>query len=535
MAHRTTRLRAGSTLRILRIGSLVIPAILAVLFAALSWRVAEKDARARAVVNARLIAEFAHRQALVQQKQIGAADLLLSRYYAGAPLDDRAAEFLTAMQESSGQGLGIGLFAPDGQPLLVSANWPVAGDGGTHEYEELSRDTTAAGLFFDRVHLQPGDVDAVIVAQRRADPPSGVWVSALQVDTLRSFLQGIATDEGDSASLYRPDGKVIIRNLAMPEPIVLAPDNPAVRIAQTAERGSYEIVAQADGVWRFYATERVGDLGLFGAFGVGARTVRNAWLWRVAFVSAMLGAAAVAGYATARYAGRAMRAESGRAAAEFDRKLLAEAENTAQMRQMMLQELNHRIKNSLQMIASMLRLQKTRPGGPDVDEVTTRVLAIARIHDLLHRSADSFDIEFAGLLEAICRSDAVVPPERKVRIACDCERMSIQAALATPLALCAIELVTNAVKHAFGPEGGRIDVLLRRAGPQATMTVADDGSGLPEEPTRSSGIRVVDALVRQVRGEIVVETGRQGTRYVVTFPVALEEAEAGEGEGGAGA
>lgn len=528
MPRRAPRIEAGSTLRMLRLGSLIVPSVLAVLFAMLSWRVAENDAWERARVNARLISEFAYRQALVQQKLIGAADQLLTSYYPEGGLDERARVFLTEMQESSDLGLGTGLFAPDGQAIIVSANWPVPGDGGAHEYEALARDTTAEGLFFDRVHLQPGGIDAVVVAARRGAPPIGVWVSALQVDSLRSFLQSIATDGGDSASLYRPDGKVIIRNLPMPDPITLSPENPAVRIAQTAERGSYRIIAQADGVERIYAVERVGNLGLFAAFGVGVDTVQAAWLWRVAFVTALLGAAAAAGYATARYAERAMRAESGRTAAEFDRKLLAEAENTAQMRQMMLQELNHRIKNSLQMIVSMLRLQKSRPEGPDVDEVMTRVMAIARIHDLLHRSADSFDVDFASLLDAIGESDAIVPPERNVKIVSDCERVTVEAALATPLALTAVELVTNAVKHAFGPEGGRIGITLRRDGAVGRLVVADDGRGLPETPTRSSGIRVVDALVRQVNGEIAVESGPQGTRYTVTFPLTLEAADAGD-------
>ncbi len=204
------KLETRSSLRSLRIGSVLVPAILAVLFVALSWRVAVDDARQRAATNARLIADCAYRQALVQQKLIGAADLLLSRYYAGVEIDDRAASFLTAMQESSDQGLGVGLFSPEGTPIVVSANWPSSGDGGAHEYDALSRDTTASGLFFDRVRLQPVGIDAVVVAARRREAPAGVWVSALRVDAMRGFLQSIASNPGESASLYRPDGKVIL-------------------------------------------------------------------------------------------------------------------------------------------------------------------------------------------------------------------------------------------------------------------------------------------------------------------------------------
>lgn len=523
-ARRWFEIPAVRMLRLLRWGSLLVPAALAALYAVVTWRAAEDDARARVQVNARLIAEFAYRQALVQQKQIAAADLLLSSYYPdGAPLDLRAAGFLSALQDSSRQGLGMGLFTPEGDPVVVSANWPVPGDGGIQEYDELADDPTSERLFFDRVMLEPGGVDAVIVAQRRDAAPVGVWVSALEVGALRSFLQGIATGPADAATLFRPDGKVIIRNHPMPKPITLTPDNPALRMAQTAERGVYETVAQTDGVRRLYAGERVGDLDLFAAFGVGTDAIRAAWLRRVVFVSTLLGAAALAAYASVRYADRAMRAEAGRAAAEFDRKLLGEAENTAQNRAMMLQELNHRIKNSLQMIASLLRLQKTRPDGPDLDEVTSRVMAIAEIHDMLHRSANSFNVDFAALMGSICRSDAVVPPERRVTVVSDCEPLSVGAALATPLALCAVELVTNAVKHAFGPAGGRIEVTLRREGAVAELAIADDGRGLPAAQARSSGVRVVDALVRQVNGEIAVSTGATGTRYVITFPVAADD------------
>jgi two-component sensor histidine kinase len=254
-------------------------------------------------------------------------------------------------------------------------------------------------------------------------------------------------------------------------------------------------------------------------FGVSQPDLRAGWARRLAFVSTLLAGIGVAGYLTARYAARAIEAEAGRAALEFDRAMLAEAERTATSRQMMLQELNHRVKNNLQMIGALIRLQKSRPEGPDLDEVSTRVHAIAQIHDLLHRSADSFDVEFAALLEAICASDAIVPPESGVVIRCRADALSLDAALATPLALCTIELVTNAVKHAFGPAGGRIDLALTRDGGRATLTVADDGRGLPGGPRRASGMRVVDALVAQIHGRMAVSSGAGGTRYEISFPL----------------
>jgi two-component sensor histidine kinase len=180
------------------------------------------------------------------------------------------------------------------------------------------------------------------------------------------------------------------------------------------------------------------------------------------------------------------------------------------------------------MIRSLIRLQKHRDGGPDLDEINARVLAIATIHDLLYRSADSFQIDLASLLTSLCASDALVPPESHVELQCDTTPLTVEADIATPLALCAVELVTNAMKHAFGPEGGRIVLALDRNDGEGVLTIADNGKGMPEMPGRNSGLRVVDALVAQIRGRLTVERNA-GTRFEIVFPTRpVEEAEAEE-------
>ncbi len=524
----------------LRLGSVVAPAAIAIGFGALTWHVAVNDAWKRAEDNAQIIAEYAQRLVSNQEQVIAAGEEALRSFSSGEGQGQgqgreiRAAvqRFLAGLYARAGGGIGVVLISSEGERLLSSATAGQQWLPGQPALRALAADSDRPGLMIDRVRLEPGDIDAMIVARRNVFAPEGLWVAAFDAAAIRGFLRDVATAPDDAASLSRPDGKLLIRNLPLEAPIMLPPDSPPVAGARSAERGVARVTSAADGVTRLHAWDQVGDLDLIANFGVATRTIRAEWLRRFAPVVGLLTAIGAAGFVATLYAGRAVRAEAGRAAAEFDRALLAEAEKTARLRATMMRELNHRVKNSLQMIRSLIRLQKARPEGPDLDEIGTRVLAIAEIHDLLYRSSDAFNVDFAALIGAISRSEALAPPERGVALRCDAVPLSIDANLATPLALCAVELVTNAVKHAFGPEGGRVRLGLERDGEEARLIVEDDGAGIGAAATRRSGLRVVDALVMQIRGRVEATSGPGGTRYVIVFhPSARGEENGGERDG----
>lgn len=285
---------------------------------------------------------------------------------------------------------------------------------------------------------------------------------------IEEFLRVLAPPEsGDAASVWREDGVVLLRNVPMEEPFTLAPDSAAMQaVAGGVAEANYETISYVDGLRRVYSSRRLGGAPIYASFGVGVSRLRAVWLRQVVVAGALLGACGAVAYGLARQTGRAMEAETARAAHDFDRKLLAEAQKTAAARETMLKELNHRINNNLQMIQSLIRLQKSREEGPNLDEISARILAIARIHDLLYQSGASFSVDLAELLRSVATSSALVPPERNIAVVCDLDSAEADARLATPLALSVTELITNAVKHAFGPEGGQI---LRR--------LADRGRG----------------------------------------------------------
>lgn len=509
--------RVRGLLRLLRWGSVIAPLALIALFAATSWERTVAAAEEEAARKAQLVREYA-------QRVIEGHDILLAaaeqahRQVADEPGGAlRLHRFLAELSDRSNLERGIALVSPAGAFLHSSEAFPAGGDVGDRAYLDLARPDE---LFVDRLRLSPSNVDALVIARRSAadGPEAGVWVSGVLVETVDAFLRGIAGDAGDAASIVRADGRLLVRNFPMTEPMVLPADAPGMEAIRTGRVAPYAATALTDGVRRIYVTRRLGDLPIYANYGVSVASLRADWLRRTLFVGGLVGAIGAIGLGIVLYAGRALASEAARSALDFDRKLLEEAQKTASARETMLRELNHRIKNNLQMVQSLIRLQKNREAGPDLDAIAARVGAIAGIHDLLYRAGGAFGIDLAALLRDVAGSAALAPPERNVRVVCALEPIEVDASLATPLALCAVELITNAVKHAYGPEGGVIRLGLVREGDRGALSVADDGRGLGDPGRRQSGRRVIEALVAQIHGTLTEEPG-PGARLRIDFPL----------------
>lgn len=520
--------RVRRQLSLLRWGSLLAPAFLLGLFAVAAWDRQMEGAREDALRRAQLVDEYVRRTIDGQATMLAAAerahDLLALAPEPELPLH----RFLVGLTGEAGSG-GIGLVAPDGRLAVSSTVYPAKGDFSDRAY---MRETPQDGLFVDRVRLRPdqGGTDALIVARRdQGSPSAGVWVARIPAAEIEEFLRVLAPPKsGDAASVWREDGVVLLRNVPMEEPFTLAPDSAAMQaVAGGVAEANYETISYVDGLRRVYSSRRLGGAPIYASFGVGVSRLRAVWLRQVVVAGALLGACGAVAYGLARQTGRAMEAETARAAHDFDRKLLAEAQKTAAARETMLKELNHRINNNLQMIQSLIRLQKSREEGPNLDEISARILAIARIHDLLYQSGASFSVDLAELLRSVATSSALVPPERNIAVVCDLDSAEADARLATPLALSVTELITNAVKHAFGPEGGQIRVALRTVdeGAAAEVTVADDGRGLGTGGAgRRSGSRLIEALATQMGGRLEIGprdpgSDQPGTLARIVFPL----------------
>jgi two-component sensor histidine kinase len=209
----------------------------------------------------------------------------------------------------------------------------------------------------------------------------------------------------------------------------------------------------------------------------------------------------------------------------------AELEAALAEKDVLLQEVNHRVKNSLQLIASLLNVQAAAISDETLRrqfaEARSRVTTVAQVHERLYRTGNVKSVELGPYLRGLCDdllrslhgpggvrlevvapADVSLPPERVI-----------------PLALIVNELVTNAFKYGY-PEGGqgRVEVhLTMLEDGQMRLCVADDGRGLPPgfDPETSTGLgmRLVTALTRQLGGTLSAESSGSGARFVVVAPV----------------
>jgi two-component system, sensor histidine kinase PdtaS len=187
----------------------------------------------------------------------------------------------------------------------------------------------------------------------------------------------------------------------------------------------------------------------------------------------------------------------------------------AVMRGVLAQEIHHRVKNNLQTVASLLRLQARAGDGVDprkaLDDSANRILAIAAVHEVLTERRHE-DVELSELLDRL-RAMLVQGTGTPKQIDSRLEPVSLAANQATALALVFSELLQNALEHG----GHTITVELARRNGDVVLAITDDGDGVSGQPT-GTGLSIVGALVRdELRGTLTLRSER-GLRAEVAFP-----------------
>jgi len=199
-----------------------------------------------------------------------------------------------------------------------------------------------------------------------------------------------------------------------------------------------------------------------------------------------------------------------------------------QQKDLLLREVSHRVKNNLQVISSLLRLQAGAIDDPRLGPLfrvsQERLHAMALVHDLLQQAEDVTRINLAQyaarLIDELARAYAIDP--ERITLETALEDVWVGLDTATPCGLLLHELLTNCFQHAF-PEGltGRVRVELRATDEQTLLLrVGDTGCGFPEaldfRATDSLGLQLVCALAEQLQGTIALERA-EGTHFTVTF------------------
>ncbi|MBU9697115.1 hypothetical protein GU927_004555 [Rhodobacteraceae bacterium HSP-20] len=499
----------------LRLGSVALPMFAAIVWGLMAWRAEMKDTRSHAVASAELVAQYAERMIETQRLLQDAAKARLEGLTGEEIRGEGVHRFLRDLDAGMPMMHGMLLVAADGEVIASSRKWPVDMRLTGRSYV----DAVAGGAetFIDRLILQPDGIDAMVLATAlERDGRRMLLVSSVDSSVAQEFLRGIVIRDGDAASLMREDGMLLIRNFDAP-PMMLPEDARIRQEMRKAERGSFSTVAASDGIERVYAYHKLENLPLYANFGTPTRIVLVDWLRRAAPVWVMLGALSglllLAVLRAQRRLGEVLELEAGRRRVEA-------AERMAEERTHLMRETNHRVKNNLALVVSLINMQMRGKSGIDGNQLKARIGAISRVHDLMYRAADGVHVDFAHTLRELAESPAIVPQERGISVDCRAEPgIVLGPDQLTPLAVIAAELLTNAVKHAFaGREAGVIHVRLHRMDGEGVLEVSDDGVGLPDAPQRRSGMAIVDALVGQIGGSIERISGA-GAMMRVRFPL----------------
>ena len=188
-----------------------------------------------------------------------------------------------------------------------------------------------------------------------------------------------------------------------------------------------------------------------------------------------------------------------RALGELDARLLtttqqslAEQRKAAAEREVLLREIYHRVKNNLQIIQSLLRLgsRDLAPAQREPFEgAVRRIGAMARVHNLLYKSPDLASIDFKEYLEDLVPEVAEAFGAESARHSheLDVQPMRVSLDTAVPLAFIAVEILTNAYRHAFPGRGGAVTVATEAIDGHGMLCIADDGVGMPVRSAGRSG------------------------------------------------
>lgn len=192
---------------------------------------------------------------------------------------------------------------------------------------------------------------------------------------------------------------------------------------------------------------------------------------------------------------------------------------------LLLHEVDHRVKNNLTMIGSLLRLQSRSLSDPaltaTLDSMLERVDALATVHRKLYQSEDVTQFDVGAFTNTLVADVIGSTGRTDIEVSVDVEPMFIASTHASSIGLIINELLTNAIKHGFADDrGGRLIVSARKTEQGGQVVVQDDGPGITGAAHQGLGKTLIGRLSKQIGGKTLWLPAEPGTRAVVDFPVS---------------
>ncbi len=221
------------------------------------------------------------------------------------------------------------------------------------------------------------------------------------------------------------------------------------------------------------------------------------------------------------------------ALAEYFRRIvrgsLQERDAIAEERRLLLEELDHRVKNNFAMVSAMIRMEMrsaTEPDAAALKAMHGRIESIARAHQALYRGEGGVgEVPMRPYLVNLCASLNTALFHGNHKVTAEVADISLGRDKAIAIGLVVNELCTNAAKHAFpGRDNGHVEVDLSLSGDTVVVSVSDDGVGLPDGPLRqgSLGQGLIGAFAEQAGGTLENVKTEIGTKFQLSLPISRE-------------
>lgn len=311
-----------------------------------------------------------------------------------------------------------------------------------------------------------------------------------------------------SVSVIRSDGWVVARHPQMPQTVDLSETRLFTEFLTNADSGVYLSAASpVDGLSRIVGYRKVESWPLIATAGVERGEALQVF-WTSLRAGLTVGLPLVGLLVTSIvWIFRLLQADASRRVS---------LEHTLERNNFLLREIHHRVKNNLQAVSSLVRLQPLPRESKD--DMARRIAAMVAVHEQIY-GADQFDqVDVAPYAERLVKEVAAGFPGN-IQVETHLERLSVGPDHALPLGLIINEVLSNAFKHAFANTAdGRLIVTLSREGSQGCLVIEDNGPGYAPDNKKGMGSRLIDGFVDQLGGTLKIETD-PGTKVTISFPV----------------
>lgn len=218
---------------------------------------------------------------------------------------------------------------------------------------------------------------------------------------------------------------------------------------------------------------------------------------------------------------------------EVKQRTIAEEEtkDSLNVKEVLLQEVTHRVKNSLQIISSLINLQKSSVTDDTsielLNQVSHRIQAMALIHEILYKSNEFERVDFQEYIDSLIFYAKETFKSPNIEFVADMEESTLSLDSATNCGMIIMELITNSIKYGIPNNSkGKITIGLSTNNDYFILTVADNGVGFPDDidfkTTKTLGMQLVVSLTEQLDGEIEL-TNEGGSSFKIVFPIKPED------------